>query len=127
MSSSAVCDIKGTDHDAFASERHAGLDVALHRFEFAVAVNEIAGARTNQHVDRNANTLARQCDLRIRGRQSADFQRGTQLDAVSTTFLRGQGGRQRVGGYFEYRGFAFHRQFRLPLNTRPFIARADEP
>ena len=81
--------IERTDHDAIAAERHARLDVALHRFVFGIAVNEIAGARSDQHVDRDANALARQSDLRIRRRESAEFERGTQFDAIGAALLRG--------------------------------------
>jgi len=84
------------------ASRDTMLDVALHRFEFLFGVNEIAGTRPNQHVDRNTHAFARERKLRVRGRQPTEFERAAQFDAIRAAFLRGEGGSEGVRCDFEY-------------------------
>ena len=86
----AALRIERADDDAVAAERDAGLDVALHRFELEVGVDEVAAARPDQHVDRQAHTVARQGDLRMCRCQAAEFERAAQFDAIGAAFLCGE-------------------------------------
>ena len=87
----------------------ARFDVAAHRLELDIAVEEIACARPDQHVERNQQALARDRDRRVRGREAAFAEARAKLDASCAAVLRRERGRDRVRCDFEQRCAAGHR------------------
>jgi hypothetical protein len=117
--------IERTDDDAVAADRRAVADIALHRFEFEIAVDEITGTRPDEHVDRQVDALARHGNLRVRRRQAADFERCAQLDAVGATGLRGERRCRGIRRDLEQRR-CDHRQYRLVADSKASCLRASQ-
>ncbi len=93
--------IQRTDHHAIAAQPRAGFDIPLHDVEFGIVVEKVTTTRPDQHVDRHAHAIAYHCKHTVGWRNAAFGEAAAQLNAVGTTFLRGQRRGQRAGGYFE--------------------------
>src|SRR5262245_34630245 len=67
-------------------------DVAHHREHFIRRVHEVAGTRPDHHERGNLNRVHTLLDQIGGGRETADIDRGAELDATGTAALGGDGG-----------------------------------
>lgn len=82
--------VQHADHDTGGANLGTVLDITKHRPHLGGVEYEVASPWTDQHMNRDVDGSARRLDYTDTGRDTANAQRRTQLNAIGPTLLSSQ-------------------------------------